>query len=247
MSGRRLLVVVPILREPAIEQAVAREIACADLGDFQVDVRFLPRGTASIEGAYDESVNTPYILSEVGRAQEEGYRAVVIDCFAGPGVRAAREMVDIPVMDPGEAAMHLGSILGGRFGVINILPETEPVVRELVRRHGLEANFAGMFTVNVPVLDLDASFDRVVEAAIEGSAHLVTRCGAGAIVLGCTGMMGMAERVTAGLRERGLQVPVIDPFLAALHLAAVLVRLGLSHSKVSYPPLRPKRRVLDET
>ncbi len=239
------MVVVPILREPAIEESVQREVEAADLGDVQVDVAFLPKGTASIEGAYDEAVNTPYILAAVRRAEEQGYGAAVVDCFAGPGVRAARELVRIPVVDPGEAAMHLGSILGQRFGVINILAETEPVVRELVRRHGLEANFAGLRTINVPVLDLEGNFARVLDAATECAADLVGAAGAGAVVLGCTGMMGMATEVSKRLAGRGLSVPVLDPFLAALHLGATLIRMGLSHGKVAYPSPRPKRRELD--
>jgi allantoin racemase len=59
--------------------------------------------------------------------------------------------------------------------------------------------------------------------------------GAEAIVLGCTGM----SPVTKHLQEN-LEVPVVDPAVAALTLAESLVRMGLSHSRTCYlaPPAK---------
>jgi allantoin racemase len=45
-------------------------------------------------------------------------------------------------------------------------------------------------------------------------------------------MFGMAERLAAAL---GGDVPVIDPISAAVSEAAQMIRLGLTHSKRTFP------------
>ncbi len=58
---------------------------------------------------------------------------------------------------------------------------------------------------------------------------------AGAIVLGCTGFLGLTECISEGLREQGIDVPVIDPIPLTIRIADALVKSGLSHSKHVYP------------
>ena len=48
-------------------------------------------------------------------------------------------------------------------------------------------------------------------------------------------MAGMAQAVRDRLVQHGYDVPVIDPAIMAIKMAAVLVDVGLSHSKLAYP------------
>ena len=73
--------------------------------------------------------------------------------------------------------------------------------------------------------------DRMVQKAIEA----VEEDGAHVIVLGCTGLAGLAEQVKAGLSKAGHEVPVIDPASTALKVAEALVDAKLTHSKRTYP------------
>jgi Asp/Glu/hydantoin racemase len=52
----------------------------------------------------------------------------------------------------------------------------------------------------------------------------------------------MGRVVKEELGRRGYDVPVIDPTLAAIKMAAALVGAGLSHSKLAYP-FSPKKLV----
>ena len=53
---------------------------------------------------------------------------------------------------------------------------------------------------------------------------------------GCTGMAGLASSVVDEFRRRGLPaIPVIDPRNAALAVAAGLVGMELTHSRLTYP------------
>ena len=63
---------------------------------------------------------------------------------------------------------------------------------------------------------------------------------AGAIVLGCTGFLGLAEKITEVLAADGIHVPVIDAIPVTIRLADSLVKSGLSHSKHIYP--RPGKK-----
>jgi allantoin racemase len=54
-------------------------------------------------------------------------------------------------------------------------------------------------------------------------------------VLGCTGFLGLAEKIEKALAADGLHVPVIDAIPLTIRIADTLVKCGLSHSKHIYP------------
>ena len=83
-----------------IEQA-ALDVAAAGTTIRAVTSRM---GPASIESHYDEALAVPGVLAEITGA--DGY---VIACFGDPGLDAAREIADGPVVGVAEAAMHAAS------------------------------------------------------------------------------------------------------------------------------------------
>src|SRR5579875_2446017 len=110
-------------------------------------------------------------------------------------------------------------------------------------RYGLRERLASVRSVGVPVLALHEDPDRVVAALTEEGLRAVRDDGAHVLILGCTGMLGAAERVSDGLAARGLAgVPVIDPLPVTLAVAAVLARGGLAHSRRTYPDPPAKAR-----
>jgi allantoin racemase len=91
--------------------------------------------------------------------------------------------------------------------------------------------------VDIPVLDLRHDTGRLLEALVEESVRAIQQDGAHAIVFGCTGMRGMAKAVEEELKKKGIETIVIDPSLAALKWAEMLVDLRLAHSRRTYPSL----------
>src|SRR5688572_9120581 len=59
----------------------------------------------TIESAYEEYLLAPWTMEMAVEAERRGYDAVITGCFADPGVDGCRELVRIPVIGPGEAAM----------------------------------------------------------------------------------------------------------------------------------------------
>ncbi len=92
-------------------------------------------------------------------------------------------------------------------------------------------------------LDLDPG-DRLVEALAEQARAAVAAREADVIVLGCTGMPGVAAALQERLAAEGPFVPVVDPTGAAIMWLESQVRLGVRPSRTTYLPPRPKDRIV---
>jgi len=223
-----------------LSESIERELG----GVVQVDFVNIEKGATSIESAFDEAINVPYILEKVKWAEKEGYNAVVVDCFGDPGLDAAREIANIPIIGPNHSACHLAAQVGGRFSVITILPQAKPLIRDLIKKYGLIENLASIRTIDIPVLDLEDKPKQTVEKTIEIAREAITEDEANAIVFGCTGMAWLLEEVQKQLKEEhNLDVPIIEPFRVAIYNAIMWVLYGTSHSKIRYQAPRPKERV----
>ena len=89
--------------------------------------------------------------------------------------------------------------------------------------------------IDLPVLELEEGREQFVDRAVDAAVAAIEEDGAHVIVLGCTGLAGLSQLVESALRERGFEVPVIDPASTALKIAETLVDLQLAHSKRTYP------------
>lgn len=226
----KICAIIPILKEKKFEDVTYKELKSAARPDVEVTVVSLEKGPASIESMYEEEVAAPWILQKVKEAEEKGFDAVIIDCMGDPALEAAREIVDIPVVGPCESSMMVASMLGDKFSVVTILKRLIPLFWRKVKRYGLENKVASVRSIEVPVLELEEKRDKVKAALMEESRKAIEEDGADVIILGCTGLIGMAEEL-----KKGLGVPVVDPGITPLKVAEILVDLGLSQSKVVYP------------
>ncbi len=248
----RILDLVPVIETKGIAGAIEDRKKLGKILDekteglIRLEVACIDKGTASIESNYDEALNVPYILRKVKWAEENDYDAVVLDCFGDPGLDAARELVEIPVIGANQAAIHMASQLAGRFSVINILPETEHLIRSLIMKYGLIQNLASIRTIHIPVLELESNPELTVEKAVKAAEKAVLEDGAYSVVLGCTGMSPLVDAIKTHFTELGVHVPIIEPLRAAIYTAAAVVLSGLSHSKVAFMSPRNKFRKIEE-
>lgn len=139
--------------------------------------------------------------------------------------------------------MHVASMLGHRFSVVTVVDSLIPAFDHHALKTGLTGQLASVRTVNIPVLELD-DHARLLAALLGKSLEAVREDGAHVIILGCTGMAGMAVGVEEGLKKEGISdVPVIDPTTLAVKVAEAFVDIGLSHSKRTYPP-PPEKKII---
>ncbi len=188
----------------------------------------------SVESQAEMELAAPGILERVVESEREGADAVVIWGGHDPSLSSARELVNIPVLGPGMASMYLASMLAGRFSLLVQLPNVMGIARRQVRDIGLEKRCAGVYFVGIPVLELwrPESFERVRETAVIS----IEEGGADAVCFGCMALNDHAVRLGKTLSETHPGVLVIHPGRAAIRLSELLVGMGLSQSKRSYPP-----------
>jgi allantoin racemase len=186
----------------------------------------------SVESQAEMELAASGILERVVESEKEGADAVIIWGGHDPSLTAARELVNIPVLAPGMASMHLASVLAERFGLLVQVPEVIGIARRQVSDLGLQDKCAGIHSVGIPVLELGRaeSFGKVRETAI----HAIEN-GADAICFGCMALNDHAPRLAESLAESHPGALAIHPGMAAIRLAELLVGMGLTHSKRSYP------------
>lgn len=208
--------------------------------ELSITQSLIKTGPASIESEFDEALSAPGTIAEAMKAERAGADAIIIDCMGDPGMKAVREVVSIPVLGPSETCMHLAAMLGHRFSVVTVLDSVVPMLENLAKIYGVSEKLASVRSIGVPVLELEAAPERVGDELAKASLAAVQEDGAHAIVLGCTGFLGCAEAITAALKAKGFELPVIDPIPTTVCMAAGVVRAGLAHSKRTYAPPRSK-------
>lgn len=200
-------------------------------------------GPASIECAFDAMLAAADVVACIIAAEAEGVDAVVIDCMEDPGLIPGRECVSIPVLGPCQTSMSLACTLGHRFSVLSVTPHMGLHFETAARLYGADTKYASTRSVDIPVLDLASDPDRLAAALLQAALRAVREDGADTLILGCTGMVGIAQRLRSDLEQAGARIPVIDPIPVTVRLAKLLAETGIAHSKAAYPtPARKEIR-----
>lgn len=178
-----------------------------------------PTGPESIESHYDEALAVPGLLRAIeDHPDADGY---LVACFGDPGIEAARELADAPVLGIAEAAMHLAAPLGRGFSVVTTLGRTIGRAADLVEHHGFTRQCRGLHACEIPVLELEtnpATADILEKACREA----LLADGSDAIVLGCAGMADLPGRISAAIGA-----PVIDGVAAGVGMLCAMAAMGL--------------------
>ncbi|MGD2142411.1 MAG: aspartate/glutamate racemase family protein [Candidatus Bathyarchaeota archaeon] len=230
-----LIDVVMLISGLSDEALKRREKALKSLASTGTEVRLVltERAPPSVESLAEMELAAQGILKRVTMSEKEGADAVIIWGGHDPSLAAARELVSIPVVGPGMASMLIASALAENFSLLVQLPGVVSIARRQVRDLGLERKCAGIYPVGLPVLELGKpeSYNRVRETAVTS----IEEGGADAVCFGCMALNDHAPRLSHSLGESHPGVIVIHPGLTSIRLAELLVEMGLSHSKSSYP------------
>lgn len=230
----QLRVINPTTTTSWVPETVSLFEAAASPGTM-ISVATLPAGVPSIESRRDEALVTPWVLRAAREAEAQGCSAIAVDCMLDPGVSAAREVVDIPVLGPGEASMRLAATIGHRFSVISVAKHHENLMSEQARRFGVEGLLASVRSLDIPVLELEHDPQLTLDLMVVRAREAVELDRAEAIVLGCTGLAGQSALVQEELAKRGIHVPIVDPSAAVVRTLESIAAMGLSSSRVTYP------------
>jgi allantoin racemase len=132
--------------------------------DTVIDVHGIEqRGGIGDQYHYLEFIETQEVLENVQRASREGYDAVLLGNIGDPGLTAAREIADIPVLGLGETSMHFAAMMGGNFALITGNEKHATRIVENAGRYGLSAKLHGVRSMSFSrLLDLEDGFNDAV-------------------------------------------------------------------------------------
>lgn len=195
-------------------------------------------GVDSIECFTDEYLSVPAILRAIAKGdREQNVDAYIIACFDDPGLNAAREFTEKPVIGIAEAAMTAARFIAPSFSIVSILDRSRKMTEELVRRNAAQSFCRSIRTTGLGVLEFERNTVKGIEALAFQAEKAVEEDGAECILLGCAGFAGFAEEL-----GKQLGVPVIDGVTAAVKFAEALTVMGLKTSKIcSWKEPEPKK------
>jgi len=193
--------------------------------DTVIEVVNIEKGPKTIESFYDKAFALPEIL-RIAKEIKNQYDGIMINCFADPGLKAAREICNIPVAGPGESAMILASMLGHNFSIISVKKNFLPMFEMKVVSLGLSKRLSSVESIDIPVSELEDDFNKTEEAIIEAINRTIKQNNTEVAVLGCTGMLSLYSEVV-----KRVNIPVVEPAATALKMLEILIDLGITHSK----------------
>jgi Asp/Glu/hydantoin racemase len=167
----------------------------------------------------------------------------------------------IPVTSCAHAQMHTATLLGHRFGIVDISETHNVQMARLVVEYRFVEHCSGIRNIDFP-LPRPANAGRpsiaeertralrgepsaMLDTAVRAAEAAIEEDGAESIVLGCSAAYWMRPFLEARLAAAGWDVPVLEGYSCAIEMAKLLLRLRLTVSGIAYPmdpPRRSRRR-----
>jgi allantoin racemase len=193
-------------------------------------------GAEAVDCSFESYLSAVAVMDRVV-AYDEPYDAVVLAGFGEHGRDGIAELIEQPVVEICEASAHLAMMIGREYSVVTTLQRSVPAIEDRLRLAGLQDRCASVRASGMSTLEVDRDPAAAILAVVDQARQAVKTDHAEVICLGCAGLAGLEEAITAELG-----VPVIDGVGAAVRLAEAIVGLGLKTSKLStFAPPEPKK------
>lgn len=185
------------------------------------------------DSPYDAFLMETFVFEQGLSAEREGYDAVVIDSMADSALAPLRSRLRIPVVGPGQTALHVAAMLGERFSILAMHEKWTHLYEKSLKLCGLQRKLASVRDIGVApdmVRPFEGQDEEVGRRLAEQGRRAIEEDGADVLVLGSTTMQAAGKHL-----DRALPVPVVDPGPTALRMAETLLELGSAHSKAAFP------------
>lgn len=183
----------------------------------RVDVLGAEMGPRSLESFYEYSLAVYATLQSFRDLDMKNYDGILLACFGDPGLYALKEISKVPVIGIAEASLSLSLLLGARFAIVTALQKAVPMMKNMVDQYALRSRMAGVYALDMPVLELEVCRERACER-LHQVIDVAIRDGAEVILLGCAGMTGLAGEIGGAYG-----VSVVDPIVAGIRTLEMIV------------------------
>ena len=203
--------------------------------DTEIVVENNKRGLPFIRHAYFQMLMAPDVVECCIQAEKEGIDGVFISCCFEPGVKEAREVVDIPVVGGSLPGVFLARQLGQRFGFITDTKRADAQTYDLFRQYKLDVEMVAMDSVALGAEDVARDPDLNYKRTVELIRNMVQK-GADVVINGCT--VVSAYFSTYETPEDLKKIPIIDANVASIKTLEMMAdlhkTLGMTVSRNIY-------------
>ena len=216
---RRILVVNSNTTD-SVTARIARTAEAAAPEGVVVETVTAPFGLKLIVSRADWLVAGPATLAAL-QARRGSFDAAVVACFGDPGVEAAKELFEVPVIGISEAAFHAACLLGRRFGVVSFTAALQPMFEDCLDRAGLAGRCAGFRMGPAFAGDPGTVAEERRDLLLELCRQSREEDGAEVVILAGGPLAGVAAAL-----QGAVPVPLVDGTAAGVRLAAALAGLA---------------------
>ncbi len=221
----------------------------APYGDWAVETRE--------EFCYVAAARLPIVREACASGK---YNAIVLLGGGEPGFPESREIArkyGIPVTSCAFSQMHIASMLGNKFSVIDFSESHNMFYYDLVVRHRFADRCASIRNINYhharPGYANEGTIDQerekalrgepsaAVERAVREAVAAIEEDGAEVITFGCSDVFWLQTFLQKRLHDMGWEVPVLEGYGCAIVLAKLFVDLGVDASGLNFPGERPRQ------
>lgn len=220
---------------PAPQRKLREETALSFASaDVEVGIVSVP-ATPYVHGLTPAEIQlvAPAFIDAFREAERQGYDAIVPLGTLDLGVDGGRSVVDIPVIAPTEAMLHIGSLLGNRFGGLVYHESLLSMMESIIRSYGFEDKIVGLGTSGFDLPDIADNRDQMVQTFLESARRIIKENRADVLLV--FGITQCPVHMKADWLTEQLGVPVVEGIGAPIRLAGMLASLGLKHSRARWP------------
>lgn len=194
----------------------------------------------TIEYLATEAAIAPKIVNAAWKASKEGFDAFIIGCFYDTALFACREVSNrMFVVGPCQASVNLASAIANTFSIVIGIEKSSHTIKRNLIQYGKGDQFLSFGITNQRVSEFQTNRSDTFSKISSAAKKCVDNNKAEAIILGCTLEANYHTQLS-----RNLNVPVIDPSIAALKTAELLASLS-SHGSF-YPSNSHTSKIAEE-
>jgi len=221
----------------------------------------LPYGDWPVENREEFCLVASARLPIVREACESGkYNGIVLLGGGEPGFFESREIArnyNIPVTSSAFSQMHIASMLGNKFSVIDLAESHNMHYYNLVVQHRFADRCASIRNINFPLprpghedrpfmlnereKALKGETSDAVERAFEEAICAIEEDGAEVLIFGCAATFWLKPFIQKRLEEIGWEVPVLEGYSCAIALVKTFIDLAVDASGLNFPSDNPKK------
>jgi allantoin racemase len=179
-----------------------------------------PKGFPYISSRAEAQIAGAFALETIAE-HEHDVDAVIIAAFGDPGLKAAREQFNLPIVGMAQASIMTAALLGEQFSIVTFTPLMSRWYIDSVEDSGLSSKFLGVRTPDANTLNAFAEQSTMEGELLRLVNQSVSEDRADVVILGGAPLAGMASKM-----QSQVNTLLLDPISSAVALAESLVKLS---------------------